>query len=136
MININNAIKSIETEGWAVIPGSHLSGKYASQDALKDAVPIESKAGDMVIWDTRLWHATSNNTSGRTRWAILATFTRWWIKQMFDIPRSLPQHIYEKLTDKQKAVMGFCSISNKTEMDGIDLISGYEKLQQEVKYYY
>jgi ectoine hydroxylase-related dioxygenase (phytanoyl-CoA dioxygenase family) len=47
-----------------VVPGSHLSGEYAPQSALKDAIPIPSKAGDVVIWDSRLWHATTANRSG------------------------------------------------------------------------
>src|SRR5260370_15185551 len=40
-----------------VVPGSHQWGQYATQERLKEAVPIESKAGDVVLWDSRLWHA-------------------------------------------------------------------------------
>jgi ectoine hydroxylase-related dioxygenase (phytanoyl-CoA dioxygenase family) len=118
-----------------VIPGSHQFGEYASQEALKKAIAIESKAGDVVLWDSRIWHGTTDNNSGKTRWAIVATYTRWWIKQHFNIPLNLPQGIYEKLPDKEKAILGFCSIPYKNEFEGIDLKTGYEKLKKDVKKY-
>src|SRR5262249_5685055 len=34
-----------------VVPGSHHFDRYATQDWLKYSVPIESKAGDVVMWD-------------------------------------------------------------------------------------
>ena len=118
-----------------VVPGSHQSGKYAQQDALPEAIPIESKAGDVVIWDSRLWHGTTDNTSKKTRWAIVSTFSRWWIKQHFNITDNLPQSIYEKLTDKQKAILGFCSVPFNTEYEGIDLKQGYPQLHKDVNMY-
>ena len=118
-----------------VIPGSHKSGKYAAQEALKDAVALEPHAGDVVIWDSRLWHGTTANSTNGSRWAIIATFVRWWIKQHFNITDNLPQSNYERLSDKQKAVLGFCSIPWNTEYEGIDLKRGYDKLFQEVSRY-
>ena len=93
-----------------IVPGSHLSDQYAPQDAFANAVSIHGKAGDLVIWDSRTWHAAKENASNRTRWSIIATFCRWWIKQAFDIPGNLPQDIYDQLTDNQKAVLGFSSV--------------------------
>ena len=115
-----------------VIPGSHKSGRYAGQEAVEDAVGVEPKAGDIVMWDSRLWHGTTANITTSTRWAIIATFTRWWIKQHFNITDNLPQKTYERLSDEQKAVLGFCSIPWNTEYEGIDLKRGYEKLLTDV----
>jgi len=118
-----------ETNGCTVVvPGSHQNGEYVSQSALKDAIPIESQAGDVVIWDSRLWHGAKENASEKTRWAIIATFCRWWIKHHFNIPQNLPQEIYEKLTDSQKAILGFCSIPYNDETEGIDMKRGYQSL--------
>jgi ectoine hydroxylase-related dioxygenase (phytanoyl-CoA dioxygenase family) len=111
-----------------VVPGSHLSGKYATQDSYKDAVPIESNAGDLVLWDSRLWHATTPNRSQGTRWALLATYCRWWMKQHFNITGSLPEEFYRRLTDEQRGVLGFCSIPYETELQGIDMKRGYDLL--------
>lgn len=118
-----------------VIPGSHLSGKYANQDAFKDAVPIISEPGDLVMWDSRIWHGTMPNKTDKTRWSVIAAFSRWWIKQMFNYTDNLPQHIYDKLTDNQKAMLGFCSIAYNDETEGVDRKRGYDTLLKNVEDY-
>ena len=118
-----------------VVPGSHQAGTYVEQRELDHAVPIESTAGDVVVWDSRIWHAALENRSGRTRWALIGTFARWWVKQMFNITATLPQEFYERLTDSQKAVLGFCSIPYDTELDGVDMKRGYDSLRQAVSDY-
>ena len=116
-----------------VVPRSHLSGEYTTQEATADAVPVESEVGDVVVWDSRLWHGTTANATADPRWAIVATFSRWWIKQAWDVPRSLPQEIYARLTDSQKAVLGFCSAPYADEMAGIDMKRGYDALPTHVR---
>ena len=118
-----------------VIPGSHQSGEYVQQSSLKDAVSIEASSGDVVIWDSRLWHGATENNSGKTRWAITATFTRWWLKQAFNITQNLPQGIYERLTDNQKAILGFCAIPYNDESEGVDMRQGYDSLLRDVSGY-
>jgi len=127
--------QSAENGCTVVVPGSHLSGQYTTQEAFREAVPIESKAGDVVIWDSRLWHGTTENRSGGTRWAIVATFCRWWMKQHWNITQNLPQEVYEQLTDSQRAILGFCSIPARDETTGIDLKCGYESLLPRVEGY-
>ena len=119
-----------------VVPGSHTSGQYAEQSALQDAIAVEARAGDVVLLDSRIWHGATENRSGRTRWSLWATFNRWWIKQSFRITQKLPQDIYATLTDKQKAVMGFCSIPYGDESEGIDMRVGYESLEERVSSYW
>ena len=118
-----------------IVPGSHRSGQYVDQAAFDTAVPVESKAGDLVIWDSRIWHGASENRSGRSRWSLIATCTRWWLKQGFDIPYNLPQEIYERLTPPEKAVLGFCSLPYANEMEGIDMKRGYDSLAPRVSDY-
>ena len=118
-----------------VIPGSHLSGKYADQSAFEKAIPVLTKAGDLVIWDSRIWHGTLPNKTNGTRWSIIAAFSRWWIKQMFNYTDNLPQHIYDKLTDSEKAIVGFCSLAYNDETEGIDRKRGYDTLLKNVEGY-
>ncbi len=127
--------QSLDNGCTVVVPGSHLFGEYASQEAFHDATPIEGRAGDLVIWDSRIWHAARANQSEGTRWSIVGTFCRWWIKQAFDIPGNLPQEIYEQLTDRQKAVLGFCSVPYDDESFGIDMKRSYELLPEKVEDY-
>ncbi|HEX4375448.1 MAG TPA: phytanoyl-CoA dioxygenase family protein, partial [Puia sp.] len=58
--------QTIENGCTTVIPGTHKSGKYADNNGTVKAIPIESKTGDVVIWDSRLWHGTTDNNSKGT----------------------------------------------------------------------
>ena len=118
-----------------VVPGSHKSCEYADQSAFDIGVPLVGEAGDVFIWDSRIWHGTRENKTGRTRWALIATYARWWLKQMFYITETLPQDIYDQLTDSQKAVLGFCSIPHRSEMEGVDMKRGYDSLLPDVAGY-
>jgi Phytanoyl-CoA dioxygenase (PhyH) len=111
-----------------VVPGSHRSGEYTDR-GLANVKPIIAKAGDLVIWDSRLWHGTRENKAGASRWALIATFTRWWMKQAMDIPKGIPESIYRELNDRQKALMGFCSIPPVDESERINTKCGYEFLK-------
>ena len=119
--------QTVENGCTVVVPGSHLRGGYAPQDRA-EAVPVEARAGDLVLWDSRLWHGAGENTSAGSRWSLIATFQRWWLKQAFDIPASLPQEIYAELSPSQKAVLGFCSVPYANEEEGIDMKRGYDHL--------
>lgn len=119
-----------------VVPGSHQSGEWADQGGFDVATPLEAKPGDIAMWDSRTWHGATENTSGRTRWAMNATFTPWWIKQAYDIPRGLPQHIYDELSPRQKAVLGFVSIPYRDESVGIDYRRGVDALRERVEDYW
>ncbi|MGM0563411.1 MAG: phytanoyl-CoA dioxygenase family protein [Pseudomonadota bacterium] len=118
-----------------VIPGSHQSGEYVSQDQRENAVPVASKAGDVVFWDSRIWHGTLENRTDQSRWSLIATFVRWWIKQGYQITRALPESVYRELSDRDKAVMGFCSMPLRDETRGIDFKKGYDDLLPRVSDY-
>jgi hypothetical protein len=118
-----------------VVPGSHRSGEYTDR-SLEKVVPIIGKAGDLVIWDSRIWHGTTENTAGTSRWALVATLTQWWIKQSMDIPRALPESIYRELGDEQKALLGFCAIPPHDEHERINTKCGYDFLKPSVADYF
>jgi ectoine hydroxylase-related dioxygenase (phytanoyl-CoA dioxygenase family) len=117
-----------------VVPGSHRSGEYTDRE-LVNVEPVVAKSGDLVIWDSRLWHGTRENKVGASRWALIATFTRWWMKQAMDIPKGIPESIYRELTDRQKALMGFCSIPPVDERERINTKCGYEFLKPSLRDY-
>ena len=96
-------------------------------------MPIESAPGDVVIWDSRIWHGALENHSGHSRWALIATYMRWWIKQSFETTRTLPQDFYQRLSPSQKAVLGFCSAPWKDETHGVDMKRGYDELPDSVE---
>ena len=119
-----------------MVPGSHLREEYTKQETFKEAIPIISRAGDLIVWDSRTWHGAMANNSGETRWSLIATFQRWWLKQAFDIPGNLPQEIYDRLTNAQKTVLGFCSVPYENETFGIDMKRSYDQLPKRVEDYH
>ncbi len=118
-----------------VVPGSHRSDLYADQSAMADTLPVETRAGDIVIWDSRLWHGALGNTAGTSRWSMIGTFVRWWIKQNFDITGTLPEQIYEALTDDEKAILGYCSLPPRDEYERPDIKAGHDQLKPSVASY-
>ena len=118
-----------------VVPGSHRSDAYADPSAMADAIPVETQAGDLVVWDSRLWHGALGNTTGLTRWALIGTFVRWWMKQNFDMTGTLPQALYDALTDDEKAVFGYCSLPPRDEYQRTDIKTGFSDLRPRVSDY-
>ena len=111
-----------------VVPGSHQSGTYTDR-SLKEKKLIIAEAGDVLIMDSRTWHGTTENQTESSRWLINALYTKWNLKQQVDFVNSIPNKIYNKLTNKQKQLLGFCSIPPKSETERINTKNGYDFLK-------
>ena len=118
-----------------VVPGSHTTGKFSNRQSNK-VQPIIGNTGDLIIWDSRLWHGTFENITKKTRWAVVATFGSWWLKPSMDITKTLPNPIYKKCNNIQKQLLGFCSIPPKNEFDRINTKTGYKDLKKNVYDYH
>jgi Phytanoyl-CoA dioxygenase (PhyH) len=127
--------QTLESGCTVVVPGSHRADSYANQSAMSEAIPLETKAGDIVIWDGRIWHGALGNGSQRSRWSLISTFTRWWLKQNFDITGTLPQPVYDSLNDDEKAILGYCSRPPRDEFERIDIKAGHAQLKPRVEDY-
>jgi hypothetical protein len=115
-----------------LLPKSHQYGQYASQLEEEDprVVEVEAAVGDVIFWDSRIWHAAKARTSSNTRWAIIATFCRWWIKQNFDYPMLMKQNSNKgNLNDIDLALLGVASRVPSSPAESIDLKGGIGKLE-------
>jgi hypothetical protein len=121
--------QTLETGCTLVVPGSHRSDRYADQDSMSQAIPLPTRAGDIVIWDGRIWHGALGNKTERSRWSLIATFARWWVKQNFDITGTLPQSMYEALDDDEKAILGYCCLPPRDELERVDIKTGHSQLK-------
>jgi hypothetical protein len=110
-----------------VVPGSHKSSAYAPQGFNPQAVQIEAEPGDMIVIDSRLWHATLANDTKADRWALIATFCRWYINQSYDYPRVLSRSLFDSLDDDEKVVFGYCSTVPLDEFEKTELKTGLNK---------
>lgn len=121
-----------ENGGTWVLPGSHRhlynpsDGGMEAVDrdgALDGEVQVEGKAGSVLIYDSRLWHAVAANPSSERRVALLVRYAPWWLNlnptqpgspeyQMmvaetggknYEVP-ALQRAVYEQLPDDVQAL--------------------------------
>jgi hypothetical protein len=93
-----------------VVPGSHLHGRPAeSSNEPPDAVEIIAEAGDAVLFDRRLWHAASTNTSESTRVFVTYGYSYRWLR-----PKSAMQHVdlFERVDPIRRQLLGWASTPN------------------------
>lgn len=113
------------------VKGSHRSGEFSDRRS-KKIIPITGKAGDLIIWDSRLWHGTLPNVNRQSRWALVATLGMWWIKPSMNICASMSNSIYKKCSNLEKQILGFCSIPPRNEYERINTKSNYSFLKKNV----
>lgn len=92
-----------------IVPGSHLAG--TSPDP---AVPhriatiaVEAKAGQAMIFDGRLWHATGANQTRESRCGVLTTFCGPQFRQMENYPLITRDEVIARLSPRLKEILGF-----------------------------
>ena len=117
-----------------VVPKSHKSKKFTNRKTKKYKL-IEGEEGDVFIWDGNLWHGSLPNKTSDTRWSLIATFSNWQFKQVFDIPRSLSQKIYSQLTVKEKILLGYLGIPSNSEYKRVTRSISVNELKKKVKDY-
>jgi hypothetical protein len=94
------------------------------------------------MWDGRIWHGTTPNPKNKSRLALATGFSSWFIKPKFDLPNSLPDNIYQHLTDDEKVIMGFASPIFSDEFDprftedNHNARAGYDVLPKHAPSYY
>jgi ectoine hydroxylase len=94
---------------FVVLPGSHRCDRIArpagpSMNDVPGATPVLAHAGDAVVFDRRLWHMRSPNTSERTREALFLAYTYRWIRPRDDMV--VPDHICARATAAQRQLLG------------------------------
>ena len=60
MIQMSFVLEDTNSENGCthVVPGSHLLGEYSDR-SYQNPMPVPGRAGDLLIWDARLWHGLS-----------------------------------------------------------------------------
>lgn len=127
-ISISLSGQDSENGATIIVPGSHRLSRYPDRAVRGITEVIDCDPGDVIVWDSRIWHGALPNTSGRDRWSLVATFRPWWAKQNYDVVRGLNEEMYAKLTNQQLALLGFLSLAPKDEADRVSLKQGYSDL--------
>lgn len=114
----------LETGCTIVVKKSHKSGKFSDRKN-KTFQKLIANPGDLVIWDSRIWHGALENKTEKSRWQLIATFGCWWIKPQFDLTYKIPKKILKKCNNEEKTILGFFSITPKDELERISTKTGY-----------
>jgi len=91
-----------------VLSGSHKhDAKPDAESFYANADRIVAKKGSIVLFDSNLWHAAGTNTTDKPRRVLTLSFTRPFLKQQLDYPRSLGYEFGETLSDELRQVLGY-----------------------------
>ncbi len=90
------------------VPGSHKFADKATEDEF-DAWGVQAtgKAGDILFWNSNLWHKAGVNKTGKPRRAIAITLSKSCLKQLLDYPRALDEI---DCPEEIKQLLGYHSI--------------------------
>jgi hypothetical protein len=81
---------TIENGATKMVPGSHRTPERPSDEEMeRRTVRVVGHAGDIVLFDSNLWHSAAPNLTSGPRKALTLTFTRPFCKQQLDYPRLL-----------------------------------------------
>lgn len=101
------------TGGTWVVPGSHLFESMPSFDYIKThMLQINAKPGDVLFFNSHLWHRGGDNFTEYRRRAINQQYTKPFIKQQINYPALL-----EKKVNKESLLaqtLGFWSVPPKS----------------------
>ena len=91
-----------------VVPKSHKINSFPKQNyKYPNEKNILLQKGDCLLFNGSLWHRGSKNKTDDTRWALLFTYARWFYKPAFDFNLNTTKNIFNKLSKKQKYLLGF-----------------------------
>lgn len=94
--------------GTYFLPKSHLSESKPSEELFyKNAVQIEGKAGDIVLFDSLCWHAGGTNYTNSDRRALTLVYTRSFMKQQIDLTANKIVEKKIRGNDKIKRLLGY-----------------------------
>lgn len=89
-----------------LLSGSHKEEQRPTDEFFfKNATKIIGKKGDVLLFNSNMWHAAGFNTTDKNRKALALTFTESLIKQLLDYPRAFGSDI--PFNEKLKRLLGY-----------------------------
>jgi len=112
MINVLVFLDDFTEENGAtyLLPYSHkIEEKPSDEYFFKNASRAIGKKGDILLFNSSVWHASGLNKTQNNRRAIPITFTKSFMKQLMDYPRALGDERIEKYSEEIKQLIGYYS---------------------------
>ena len=101
---------TIENGATLLYPNTHLEESMPSIEDL-DTIHIKAtgKAGDVIIWNSNLFHASGVNKTDNVRRALPITFSLPYYKQLLDYPRAIGYENSESFNQDMRTLLGYNS---------------------------
>ncbi len=99
---------TIENGATAILPKSHKDKELNEGTWFFDKIQLTGKAGDIIIWNSNLFHCSMPNTTNYNRRAIPIVFQKSSMKQLLDYPKAL-KHKENEFSEDVKQLLGFYS---------------------------
>lgn len=100
-----------------VIPGSHLWENYpevvasrecGAENAEKyETLSVNCKAGDLIVFESRVWHQSGESISDNVRYSISTFWCQSWLKPMDNYVQSLHDDVISGLDQETLEIFGF-----------------------------
>jgi len=101
---------TIKNGGTYLLPYSHLKEEKPSDEYFfKHAIQITGESGDLLIFDSNVWHSSAPNKTNNDRRAIPITISRSFMKQLLDYPRALGFERMEEFSEDLQQFLGYHS---------------------------
>lgn len=99
---------TLENGATHVLPGSHNTDTIPSEYFFKEnSIRLTCKAGDLIIFNARVWHAAGENHTLDYRHALTMNACRPFMKQRMDWVKFIPPKIANNLNTQARRIIGF-----------------------------
>jgi len=91
-----------------IVPNSHLSQLTAPHQSFLEecAIPATGRPGDILLFDSRLWHCAGNNDTASSRRLIKTLYCASWIRPAMDYRSALSGDKWDALSDRVMTLLG------------------------------
>ena len=105
-----------------VVPGSHRACTLSESEA-SDAVSVEIKRGDLLIWDASLWHGGGANQTDTRRIGLLTYWVAGWIRPDDNLLLLIPREKISRFPRRLQELVGFRAYQGSS-----GLVAGYDPM--------
>lgn len=110
MLNMLIMLDDFTSENGAtlLLPGSHLKDETPTDEHfLNNAIQATGRAGDILIWNSNLYHASGTNKTKEVRRGLPITFSLPYYKQLLDYPRAIGYDKHDSFNETIRRLIGF-----------------------------
>ena len=101
---------TVENGATMLLPNSHkIEEKPTDFSFITECYRAVGKKGDILLFNSNIWHCSAPNKTNESRRAIPMTFSKSCMKQMFDYTKNIETKLDYDFSEEMKRFLGFDS---------------------------